>query len=348
MNIQKRLSFKNLEDSFFSRGQESKRYDSIKNFLLVLLFLFFSIALFAQPDSLFIKEKIKKIQQPEWKKKSKASLDLSEVTFVNWNSGGSNSVSALLGFSYDANYKDKYFFWKNAIAVRYGLNKQQKRELRKTDDLFEITSNLGYKPENNSNWFYSARFNFKTQMANGYQYPNKETPKSRLMAPGYLFFGGGMEYGKDIDELSFYFSPITLKATFVLDDALANAGAFGVTPAVFDTEGNLIRTGDKVRSEVGILMTNSYEMEIAENITAKNLLSLYSDYVNNFGNVDIDWRIGFDFKVNNFVRATLESHLKYDDDVKTQEPSLIEGEFDEAGAKIQWKQFLGIGFAVDF
>lgn len=348
MSNLKRLSFIKLVNSFKYKIKENADKNLCDNFLLNTCFLFFSLTVFAQPDSLYIKEKVVKIQGPEWKQKSKASVDLSEVTFVNWNAGGTNSVSALLGYNYDANYKDKYFFWNNGLSIRYGLNKQQDRELRKTDDLFEITSNLGYKPEHNTNWFYSARFNFKTQMANGFKYPDTTIPKSRLLAPGYLFFGGGMEYGKDIEELSFYFSPLTLKATFVLDEDLANAGAFGVTPAVFDADGNLIRSGANMRSEVGILITNSYEMAVAENIIAKNLLSLYSDYVNNFGNIDVDWRIGFDFKVNSFVRATLESHLKYDDDVKTTKPSEIDGEFDEAGAKVQWKQFLGVGFAVDF
>jgi hypothetical protein len=38
-----------------------------------------------------------------------------------------------------------------------------------------------------------------------------------------------------------------------------------------------------------------------------------------------------------------------DDDVKTLQPSETEeGEFDEAGARVQWKQFLGVGFAVNF
>jgi hypothetical protein len=157
-----------------------------------------------------------------------------------------------------------------------------------------------------------------------------------------------MEYGKDIDELSFYFSPVTLKTTFVLDQDLANAGSFGVDPAVLDSEGNVIVQGDRVRTEFGILLTNSYEMEVVENIKVKNEVNLYSDYVNNFGNVDLDWRINFDFKVNSFVRATFGSHLRYDDDVKTSEPTNIEGEYDEAGAKVQWKQFLGVGFAVDF
>ncbi|TXG35183.1 DUF3078 domain-containing protein [Seonamhaeicola maritimus] len=302
----------------------------------------------AQPDSLYLKEKPKKYDGPQWKIKNKASVDLSEVAFVNWNAGGANSISGLLGLESSRNYSDKYFSWRNNLIMRYGVNKQQSRELRKTDDLFEINSNMGYKPDIKSNWYYSARLNFRTQFANGYKYPNKETPISRLMAPGYLFFGGGMEYGKRIDKLSLYFSPVTLKATFVLDEDLANAGAFGVDPAVLDDQGNIVVPGKRIRKELGILVTNSYEMEVAENINMVHKVGLYTDYINNFGNVDLDWRLDFDFKVNNYVRARFGSHIRYDDDVKTSKETDVEGEFDEAGAKIQWKQFLGVGFAVDF
>lgn len=314
-------------------------------FLLVCLCFQFSNA---QPDSLYIKEIKLEYTGPQWTQKNKASFDLSEVAFVNWNSGGSNSISGLLGLKSMLDYRDKFFVWKNNVEVRYGVNKQEARELRKTDDLIEINSNMGYKPDSLSNWFYSARLNFRTQLTNGYNYPNKDEPISRLLAPGYLFLGCGMEYGKNIDKFSFYFSPLTLKATFVLDEDLANAGSFGVRPAVLDIDGNVIIPGERFREELGILVTNSYEMELAENINVKNQVSLYSDYINNFGNLDLDWRIDFDFKVNSFVRATLGSHLRYDDDVKTQTPTSIEGEFDEAGAKVQWKQFLGVGFAVDF
>ncbi len=319
----------------------------MKYILLILVCLFFNLS-HAQPDSLYIKEKKLEYKGPQWKQKNKASVDISQVTFTNWNSGGSNSISGLVGIRSSLNYKDKFFKWKNNVSISYGINKQQSRELRKTDDLFEINSNMGYNPEGLSNWFYSARLNFRTQLTNGYNYPNNDTPISRLLAPGYLFLGGGMEYGKNIDKLSFYFSPLTLKATFVIDEDLANAGFFGVTPAVLDVNGNVIVPGEQFRKEIGILVTNSYEMEIAENINVKNQVSLYSDYINNFGNLDLDWRVDFDFKVNSFIRATLGSHLRYDDDVKTQKPTDVEGEFDEAGAKVQWKQFLGVGFAVDF
>lgn len=323
----------------------------MKKTLIALIFLCVQFA-FAQPDSLFIKfiTPKKKVDYigPEWVQKNKATFDLSEVAFVNWSAGGSNSISGLVGFTSEANYKDKYIFWNNNVTARIGINKQEDRELRKTDDLFEMNSNIGYKPHSASNWFYSARLNFKTQMANGYRYPDTDKPISRFMAPGYLFFGGGMEYGKNIESLSFYFSPITLKATFVLDEDLANAGSFGVTPAVLDEAGNVIVKGERVRNEVGILLTNYYKMKVAENIEMVHNLSLYSDYINSFGNIDIDWKIDFDFKVNSFIRATLGSHLKYDDDIKTTVPSAIEGEVEEAGAKVQWKQFLGVGFAIDF
>src|SRR5690606_13352077 len=106
--------------------------------------------------------------------------------------------------------------------------------------------------------------------------------------------------------------------------------------------------GQRIRNEVGILLTNTYDTKIIENIKVKNQLSLYTDYINSIGNVDVDWLINFDFKVNNYVKASLGSHLKYDDDVKTIVATDVEDEFEERGAKIQWKQLLGVGVVVDF
>jgi len=149
--------------------------------------------------------------------------------------------------------------------------------------------------------------------------------------------------------LSLYFSPLTLKSTFVLDETLANKGAFGVKPAILDDEGNVLQKGEKVRKELGMLLSGSHETVLMDNIKVVNQFSLYTDYINDFGNVDVDWAMNVDFKVNQFVRATFGSHLKYDNDVKTLEPvENQEEEFAERGAKVQWKQLLGIGVVVDF
>ena len=291
---------------------------------------------------------VKVVDTIKWTQKNKIGVDLNEVTFVNWNAGGANSISALLAIKSSWRYKKNNLIWFNEIGTRYGVNKQESQRLRKTEDELELISTIGFRKDTVTNWYYSGRFNFKTQYSNGYNYPDRDNSISRFMAPGYLFVGGGVEYGKNIEKLSFYMSPLTFKAKFVLDDELADKGSFGVDPAIYDALGNKMKDGQAIRTEMGILVTNSYETEVLENIYIKSKISLYTDYLNSFGNIDLDWEVIFDFKVNDFVKATLGSHLRYDNDIKISEETDIEGEYVERGAAIQWKQLLGIGVVVDF
>ena len=62
---------------------------------------------YAQPDSLYIKELEPKYQGPQWIQQNRATFDLSEVAFVNWNAGGTNSISGLVGLESKLNYRDK-------------------------------------------------------------------------------------------------------------------------------------------------------------------------------------------------------------------------------------------------
>jgi len=191
---------------------------------------------------------VKVLDTVKWKQLNKVGLDINEVTFVNWNAGGANSISALLAIKSSLRYKKNNLIWFNEVRTRYGVNKQENQRLRKTEDELELISTLGFRKDTITNWYYSGRFNFKTQYTNGYNYPNRDNSISRFMAPGYLFVGGGVEYGKNIEKLSFYMSPLTFKATFVLDQELADKGSFGVSPAIFDTLGNKIVDGENVRT----------------------------------------------------------------------------------------------------
>lgn len=281
-----------------------------------------------------------------WTEVNKIGLDLHEVAFVNWNSGGSNSISALLGVAIKRNYDQANLHWKNELLLQYGLNKQKDLDFRKTDDKIEVNSTFGYQTDSLSNWFYSAKLNFDTQFSKGYKYPNTEESISGFMAPAYLFLGVGSEYNSKTEELVFYVSPLTMKTTFVLDDRLANAGAFGVEPAILNDAGEIIQEGENIRSQVGILLTNEYNTQVFENITLNNKLSLYTDYLNKFGNIDVNWELNFTFKVNKYVVAKLGSHLKYDDDIKLKEENDA-GELISKGPSVQWKQQLGIGVIVN-
>jgi hypothetical protein len=313
--------------------------------VFVLLLLAF-LNSYAQPSSLFLIPD--ETKDYGWTTVKEVGAYFNQTSFTNWNAGGVNSISASFNGKAEANYKNARLFWNSSFLMRYGINKQDGEPLRKTEDAISLISNFGYEFNKNSNWFYSARFSFNTQFANGFNNPD-DPPISRFMAPGYLFLGAGVEYGRHIEQFSVYASPLTLKATFVLDEDLANQGAFGVNPAIYDVNGNLLSSGDRVRAEFGILITNQYQATIMDNVKVNSLLSLYTDYINSFGNIDIEWEVNFDFKVNKYVSAMFGSHLRYDNDIKTE---VIREEITNidrvvAGPKLQWKQILGIGVVVD-
>jgi hypothetical protein len=319
------------------------------SWFIFIVFVLCSSDLIAQPDSLYFQKKTNDDVQLGWRTKKEVGLYLNQVSFTNWNAGGTNSISGIITGKASAKYKQEKWFWNSNFNMRYGLNRQEDQGVRKTDDVIEVISNFGLEKDPTSNWFYSARFSFNTQFANGFNYPDRETPISRFLAPGYMFFGLGMEYGRHIERLSFYASPFTLKTTFVLDSDLANRGAFGVDPAIYDLEGNILREGRKVRQELGILLTNQFEEEVFENIKVNSLLRLYTDYINSFGNIDVEWELNLDMKVNQYVKATLGSHLRYDNDIKTnvEQNEITNEEIVRTGAKLQWKQLLGVGVVVD-
>jgi hypothetical protein len=295
--------------------------------------------------------KIRAVQPPlfpvsAWTNKNIVGFDLSEIAFINWNAGGTSSISGLLKGNFTRVYATERSKWVNELIVRYGINKQDGVPVRKSDDEFRINSTFGYRKNDSSNWYHSAKFNFNTQFTNGYRYPNTDNPISKPFAPAYTFLGVGADYHDKPKKFNVYISPITLKSTLVLDQTLADNGAFGVTKATFDAEGNMITRGERSRNEFGFLFTNYYKKEVWKNITMENRLSLYSDYVNNFGNIDVDWRLQFDLVVNRYVSANIGAHAIYDDDVKNTEE--INGEQVMKGPLLQLKQTLGVGMVYTF
>ncbi|MCL9770666.1 DUF3078 domain-containing protein [Flavobacterium sp. HXWNR69] len=281
-----------------------------------------------------------------WSKENVLGLDISQITFVNWNAGGNNSISGLLKGKFIRTYIKDNVHWKNELIARYGINKQEKQDVRKTDDQLQINSTFGYRRDTISNWYYAGKFNFNTQFANGYAYPNTALAISKPFAPAYTFLGIGAEYSRKDLNLNVYLSPLTQKTTLVFDQRLANQGAFGVEKAIYDEFGNLIREGKNIRNETGFLITNQWKKEVHKNIKFEHRISLYTDYLNNFGNIDVDWQLQLDMTVNQYVKANIGTHLVYDDDIKTKE--VVDGVQVIKGPKVQLKQLLGVGIVYQF
>jgi len=297
-----------------------------------------------------LKEKPNRFKVPSfWTKINKLGANFSEVAFINWNAGGNNAISALGNARFERNYKFRYIQWDNYMDLRYGLNFQEGQKLRKTDDAIRLSSTFGFQRDTISNWYYSAKANFNTQFSDGFKYPDRTTPISRFMAPGYSFLGAGTSYITKDQKLNIYISPITQKTTFVLDDDLANRGAFGVQRAIRDADGNIIQEGEKIFLEFGFLITNQYEVEVWENMLLKHRLSLYTDYLRRFGNIDVDWELNIELRVNKYIMTTFGTHIIYDDDILFDEQKNELGVVTNPGEpRIQFRQVLGVGVSYDF
>ena len=166
------------------------------------------------------------------------------------------------------------------------------------------------------------------------------------MAPGYALAAMGFDY-KPNDKLSVFIAPATGKFTFVNDDSLAKKGAFGVQKEIRDPN-TLVVTQKYLthREEFGAYFKMQYQTKVMENITFQTILELFSNYMHNPQNIDVNWTTLTTFKVNKFISATLATQLIYDDDIIVSRSA--GDRKGTSGPDIQFKQVLGLGFTYKF
>ncbi len=278
-----------------------------------------------------------------WKKGGVLALNLAQTSLKNWSAGGQNSVAVNGIFAVFANLKQGKSVWDNSLNIGYGFLKQGKADKRKTDDKIDLLSKYGR--EAFKNFYYAALLNFKTQMTEGYNYPDVTTPISDLFAPAYLLAALGMDY-KPNAYFTAFIAPATAKFTFVMDDALSAAGAFGVEP------------GEKSKSEIGGYIRASYTKndftpEILKNIAFNTKIDLFSNYLRNPQNIDISWETLISMKINKYIVVSLNTHLLYDDDIKqavdrNNDDFLDPSELAAPGTRTQFKEIFGVGFSYNF
>ncbi|NRB21827.1 DUF3078 domain-containing protein, partial [Candidatus Dependentiae bacterium] len=281
-----------------------------------------------------------------WKKGGTITLNLSQASLSNWAAGGQNSISANGLVSLFANYKKNDHIWENYLEVGYGTIKNGKNQgWIKTDDKINATSKYGRKAF--KNWYYAGLLDFKTQMISGYNYPNDSVQISNLLAPGYLTIAIGLNYSKQ-ENFTAFLAPLSAKTTFVNNQRLADAGSFGVTSAIYDEQGNMLTAGKKTRLEVGGYIRLFLKHEIAKNVTFQTKIDLFSNYIDNPQNIDINWETLITMKVNKLISATLSTQLIYDDNVIIELDKNQDGVIESSGPRVQFKEILGIGISYSF
>lgn len=274
-------------------------------------------------------------ETPSWKISGVSGLNLSQTSLTNWAAGGENSVAWNLYLNASANYKKDSWSWDNALITDFGKTFTTSNKWLKSIDKLNFSTKIGRSLS--KHWSVSALGDFLTQFARGYAAENnpniagnKDKYISTLLAPGYLTLAIGADY-KPNDDFSLLLSPVTGKMTFVLDSRLSDAGAFGVKP------------GKKALAEIGALAVANYKRKLAENINLVTKLTLFTPYNESFGNIDVNWDMMIAFKINKFLTTTLTTNLVYDNDIKT-----VDLQGNKHGAKVQFREVLGLGLAYSF
>ncbi|CAM1349084.1 DUF3078 domain-containing protein [Tenacibaculum insulae] len=256
--------------------------------LIAITILFSALTINAQDEN-------KEENKDGWKKDGNISFLFNQSAFNNWLAGGSNNISGALNLNYDFNYTKGDWTWDNKLIAAYGITKIKKEDTEKTDDRFEFTSLVGKRIS--KNWYYSAFLNFKTQMSSTYV---EDVQTSHFFAPAYFQFGPGMLWKKS-DNLKVNLAPATSKLILVHNHLTDLGPAFGV------------KQGESSRYELGFAINAYYKLEIMENVTVENILNLYSDYLEDYQNVDIDYTVNVVMKVNKYLSANLSLQAIYDD-----------------------------------
>lgn len=307
----------------------------------LVLFFLLPLSLAAQkknslPDSL-----------RHWHRGALIGFNFTQSSYTNWAAGGVNSLSGQALANAHINYKkDSTISWDNNLDLAYGLLQQGKTSsLRKTDDKIDFTSKYGRYAFGRV-WYYSALLGFKTQFQPGYDY--ETTPPTLLsdfMAPAYLTLAIGLDY-KPNKKTSVLIAPLTGRVTFVRNQALANSGSFGVEKATYDTAGNVITPGKLARYEFGGYIRAQYNSEIMKNVLLTARCELFTNYLKDPQNVDVNAEVLLSLKVNKYISATFNMQAIYDNDISIPIDNNHDGVIDGAGPRLQFRQVLGVGFAL--
>ena len=276
-----------------------------------------------------------------WKKGGIFAVNLAQTSLTHWAAGGQKSVAFNSLFSVFANLKQGKSRWDNSLDLGYGLMNQGDQGFRKTDDKIDFLSKYGR--EAFKNFYYAALFNFKTQMAPGYNYIDATTKEkiSDLFSPAYLLLALGMDY-KPNAYFSAFIAPVTAKFTFVTDTALSKA--YGLKQG----EKSLTEFGGYVRV---IYSKNDFKNDFLKNVSFTSKIDLFSNYLKNPQNIVVNWENLITMKVNKYISASFITDLIYDDKIKVPFDKNGDGIIaagEAVGSKIQFKEILGVGFSYKF
>lgn len=286
----------------------------------MLLMLSLPLGIMAQDNN----EEKESEKKEGWTTGGTASLLFNQAAFnAEWQGGGVSNIAGNISVSYDWNYKKGKWSWDTKFLGDYGATKIDGRDgIQKTNDRLEILSTVGRQIKE-TNWSYSGMVNFRTQFDSGFEETEEEvvvngqiikiTTRERIskfLSPAYLLVGPGMLWKKS-DNLKVNIAPATARFVFVdgqFTDPNDPRNQLDGDNQYFGVDAN-----ETMRFEFGAAVNAYAKFDLFDNVSMENILNLYSNYLEDPQNVDIDYTANINMKVNSFIKANIQFQAIYDD-----------------------------------
>ena len=263
-------------------------------------------------------------------------IGFSQTSLTNWAEGGSANISLNALIDANANYAKDNMIWENRLKLSYGFiqsfdkNTPLNQQFDKSDDRIQLDSKWGWQLVDKL--YFSALFNFRTQMTPTYAFdtstdPATRTLQSKFMAPGYVSLGLGINY-KPFNFLSLNLSPATGNLVVVTEESLRK------------TYGNA--TDQPVRAEFGaqFKMDINYAYKIFKISSA---LTLFSNYLEKPDNIQVYWDVDASLAITKILTLTLRTNLIWDENIK-----FTDAQGKDLPPRVQFKEIVSLGLTWTF
>ena len=278
-----------------------------------------------------------------WRSGAGLGLDLTQLLQINPKQGaGQNRLGLGGAFNGFANYKMGRRAWDNTVLWQFGVQRlgsgviargsDDRIPFQKTIDEFRLNSKYGYQIRPEGELYYSVNATFLSQLTPTYQFPDRfagnfitdfldtgRTPLSKFLSPATATLSVGIDY-KPVEGLSLFFSPLASKFIIVANDSIASRGVHGNQVSGEANAVGIYPEFENVDAQLGALAQVQYKRAVLpdDRLVFNTTLGLYTNYLRNPQNVDVDWQNGLAFAITEHFQLNLLVNLFYDDDIRVQ------------------------------
>ncbi len=267
----------------------------MKSSILIFILIFvINVPVISQIDTVHIKRDTIKTYN-KWIPGGVIGLNINQVAFKDWATGGENSLSASLFTNFSLDYLKKNWSLLNELKITFGESKAGSTPFRITDNEFFLEDIFIYR----AGWFADPYVsnNIRTVLANGYDY--SASPPVQVAAffdPGYVTQGTGLRYSK--------IKGFTTRLGFAVRETFTSK----FTQYSDDTSTH--NKAEKFKLETGIESISEAKFVVAKNLLFSSRLDLFSQF-KTLNVWDVRWDNMISAQVNKFINVNLNVLVLY-------------------------------------